>query len=128
MRTTAILGPVTRRPYPAIDTGERWNGSPVVGFTSATMLDFIHKGDGRDANGEGIQIRDGLVFDRSADDEGDGEPVPVVIAAYEGQGVALFVPTGRVWEEVASGYTSEDGCRACGAHISEPHSPACPAA
>lgn len=127
MRPTTILGPVTHRPYPAVDTGERWNGAPVIGLTASTMLDLIRAGDGRDANGEGIQHRDGLVFDRSAD-EIDGQPVPVIVANIEGEDVALFVPEGRVWEQATAGYDAEDRCAACGAHIADPHSPACPTA
>lgn len=106
MRPTTILGPVTAQPYPVIDTGERWNGSPLIGFTAATMLDFIKAGDGRDANGEGIQVRDGLVFDRSAE-EVEGQPVPVIVGTIEGQDVALFVPEGRVWEMAPAGQDVE---------------------
>lgn len=133
MRVTTIVGPVTGQTYPAIDTGETWNGAPVLGFASATLTRLVAAGDGADSNGEGLAVIDGRAVDLT---NGEVQPVEVVRTRIGGQDVTLYVPGGRIWEEAESnpnstiagiGYDMLNRCRACGAHIADPHAPQCPA-
>lgn len=132
MRTARIIGPSTGRTYEAHDTGERWNGAPVLAFTFAQMHALIAAGDGQDANGHGLAIRAGNVVDVAGPE--DVEPVPIIAAEVGGDTLLLYVPEGRMWEEAGPagspviGHDTADRCRACGEHVADPHAPQCPAA
>ena len=56
MRAVQITGHVSGRTYTAQDTGETWNGSPVLAFTAEEMRAYIEAGDGADGNGYGLRI------------------------------------------------------------------------
>ena len=131
MRATSIVGPITGRPYPAYDTGRRWNGASVIAFTSDVLAALIAAGDGTDANGEGLAVAEGGALDVS---DGRAEPVETICAPTAGAVTTLYVPAGRMWCETdpnstvtGIGYDEADACRACGEHISAPRSPGCPA-
>lgn len=132
MRSTRIIGPATGRTYEAHDTGEQWNGAAVLAFTFREMHALIAAGDGQDANGYGLTIEAGMVLDVAG--PGHVEPVPVIAAEVGGDTLLLYVPQGRIWDEVSPagtpviGYDTADRCRACGAHVADPHAPQCPAA
>ena len=133
MRATHVVGPVAGRFYQALDTGERWNGAPVLAFTLDQMHALIAAGDGSDSNGYGLAIDTGQVLDVTGPCE--HEPVPTIPAEVRGDAIVLYVPAGRVWEETSAnstvagiGYDADGRCRACGEHIGAPHAPECPAA
>lgn len=92
MRAVQITGHASGRTYTAQDTGETWNGSPVLAFTAEEMRAYIEAGDGADGNGYGLRIEGGTVVDRS--DEHEAEPVPTL----ENGAARLYVPAGYVWE------------------------------
>lgn len=130
MRTTRIIGPATGRTYEAHDTGERWNGAPVLAFTFGQMRALIEAGDGEDANGDVLLIEAGEVIDVAGPEY--AQPVPIIAAEVGGDTLLLYVPEGRIWEEAGApatgiGYDPADRCRACGEHIADPHAPECPA-
>ena len=131
MRATSIVGPITGQTYPAYDTGRRWNGASVVAFTSEVLAALITAGDGADANGESLAVVEGVALDVS---DGQAEPVETIREPIAGDVVTLYVPAGRIWDaapnSTVTGNGSDEGddCRACGEHISAPHSPGCPAA
>lgn len=132
MRTIRVLGPITGQTYDALDTGESWNGAPVLAFRWADMQTLIQAGDGADGNGFGLAMHGGTFVDVTSCSE--FEEVPTVVADVDGDALVLFVPQGRIWDEApvnstftGIGYDAEDSCLACGEHISDPHSPECPA-
>lgn len=98
MRAVQITGPVSGRTFTAHDTGETWNGSPVLAFTSEEIRAYIAAGDGEDSNGYGLRIEAGAVLDRF--DEWEADPVPTLSARLENAPVTLYVPAGRIWETV----------------------------
>lgn len=98
MRATRITGPETGRPYEAYDTGETWNGAPVLAFTWAEISALIEAGDGKDSNGYGLEARSGEVLD--VFDAGDYEVVATILAEVGGDTLILHVPAGRIWNEV----------------------------
>lgn len=53
-RTTRVIGPSTGRTYPALDTGEKWNGARILAFTLPVLTDLITADDGLDSNGSGL--------------------------------------------------------------------------
>jgi hypothetical protein len=80
------------RIYRAIATGEYWNGSPMLAFKTNELKRMILNGDGDDANGEGLVLIAGKIYDVS---NGEHELVPLLP-----QGYTYLVPQGRAWEEV----------------------------
>lgn len=97
LRPTRIVGPVTRATYEAFATGGTWNGNPVMAFTAHEIRAFITAGDGADANGTGLQIRDDEVVDV---DDSWSEGVPTFLANVRGEMRLLYAPQGRTWDEV----------------------------
>ena len=95
MDVTHIIGPATGATYEAHDTGDTWNGNPVLAFTMSELLSLIRAGDGADANGYGLHYRDGDIVDIVPDDV---VPVPTLIADVRGDTLVLYVPEGRVWD------------------------------
>lgn len=102
LRRVAIVGPVTGRTYGGLDTGERWNGAPVVAFSTQTLIELVEAGDGRDANGEGLRTagRSGRRFV----DVVDGSPrhVRSVVVSIKNATTVLHVPAGRTWDVLGS--------------------------
>jgi hypothetical protein len=96
MHATQIVGPHTGRTYEAHDTGQTWNGSPVLAFTRDTLLALIEAGDGADANGYGL--RHDIVDVTSPEED---TPVPTLVADVAGETQVLYVPEGRVWQAAA---------------------------
>ena len=136
MRRVTVIGSTTGTTYPALDTGETWNGNPVVAFRANDIACLIQNGDGIDSNGEGLR------GPREPVDvtEGEATSVPTIVAEVDGHTLALFVPEGRAWNlgtirsmnstvsgAVSAGvwYDAENRCFACGAHIAEPHDAEC---
>jgi hypothetical protein len=136
MKHVIVIGPTTAIRYPALDTGETWNGNPVVAFRARDLAHLIENGDGADSNGEGMRGPHVPV------DVTDGEArvVPTILAEVGGDMLALLVPEGRAWDlapidetpnstvrgvSARVWFDAEDRCCACGAHLSEPHDPAC---
>lgn len=106
MDVTYIVGPVTGDTYEAHDTGDTWNGNPVLAFTMSELLGLIRAGDGADANGAdangyGLHYRDGDIVDILTDDV---VPVPTLIADVRGDTLVLYVPQGRTWDTVDDPY------------------------
>ena len=91
MRAIQITGRASGRTYTAQDTGQTWNGSPVLAFTAEEIRAYIEAGDGEDSNGYGLRIESGAIVDRF--DAHEAEPVPTL----ETGTAALYVPTGRIW-------------------------------
>lgn len=124
MRELTIAGPRTGRPYPAVDTGQRWNGAPVVAFRLDDLVHLIEACDGLDANGEGLVMLDGAPHDLT---DGHAEPVDVVAIEAGGRALVLYVPAGRIWDEAAPNRTvnpvrgTDPGrpCPACAAGTGE---------
>lgn len=96
MHKTTVIGPFSGNPYPALDTGETWNGARVLAFRLPDLLTLIRSGDGRDANGEGLSVRAGHPVDLT---EGYAETVPAFIAEVDGDSLIVYAPEGRSWEE-----------------------------
>lgn len=92
MRALQITGHASGRTYTAQNTGQTWNGSPVLAFTAEEIRAYIEAGDGEDSNGYGLRIEAGAVVDRF--DEYEAEPVPTLASGP----AALYVPAGRIWE------------------------------
>jgi len=104
MRTTYIVGPTTGRLYEAHDTGDTWNGAPILAFTLSDLLALIKAGDGADGNGYGLENHAGRIVDVTGPD--DEIPVPTLIADVRGDTLVLYVPQGRTWDETT---TAEPG-------------------
>lgn len=128
-----VVGPTTGHLYAGYDTGETWNGSPVIGFTHAQLQTFIDHGDGIDANGFGLTQDEetGGFFDTSSPTE--FEPVPAApIEDLDGEQITIYIPSGRIWDLHQPGHTAPSlynadlECTACGAHLANPHHPTCP--
>jgi len=96
MRTTHVVGPATGHLYEAHDTGDTWNGSPVLAFTLSDILALIKAGDGVDGNGYGLENHAGRIVDVTGPD--DLIPVPTLIADVR-ETLVLYIPEGRAWEE-----------------------------
>lgn len=131
MHTTRVIGPATERLHAAYATGEAWNGAPVLAFTAAQMRALIDAGDGVDSNGYGLTVQGGRFVDVLGPEE--NEEVPTITAEVLGAPCVLYVPAGRVWDEMPTNstftvtmYGSHDECLACGGHVADPHSPRCP--
>lgn len=90
------MGPLTGATYETFATGGTWNGNPVMAFTAQEIRAFITAGDGVDANGTGLQIRDDEVVDV---DDGWSEGVPTFLASIRGEMRLLYAPQGRAWDE-----------------------------
>ncbi|MGJ9414417.1 hypothetical protein ACHAAC_17085 [Aeromicrobium sp. CF4.19] len=98
MNIVHIIGPETGTIYPAIDTQQRWNGSPVVAFLYDDMHAMIANGDAADANGYGLATYAGEVVDY--DDADSFEAVPVLRFTIGALQERAYVPEGRCWEVV----------------------------
>ena len=97
MRTTQVVGPATGSLYEAHDTGETWNGSPILAFTRSDLIALINAGDGADGNGCGLQNHAGRIVDVTGPN--DLVDVPTMIADVRGDTLVLYAPEGRAWEE-----------------------------
>ncbi|WP_420113771.1 hypothetical protein [Pseudactinotalea sp.] len=127
---TLIIGPRTRHLYAGYDTGQTWNGSPVLGFTHAQLQTFIEQGDGTDANGYGL-TRDPADGFRDVTSATQSEPVPTLtLDDLDGDPITVYLPAGRIWDlhdgnPADSLYNADLECTACGAHLANPHDPSC---
>lgn len=129
MRITDVIGHASGHIYEAYDTGETWNGAPVLAFTAGTLALLVAARDGTDANGDGLAIRAGEPVDIS---EGEVRPLRTIAAEVDGDTLLLYVPEGYLWTEETPTpgieWDDENHCITCGEHIADPHSPHCPAA
>jgi hypothetical protein len=126
MRQVTVIGPKTEARYAAFDTGETWNGSPVLAFRGFDMARLIASGDGADSNGEGLSVPY-LPVDIS---DGEAVDVPLITVDVDGDTFGMYVPQGRIWDlaEEGEGYDETNRCRRCGEHFADPHEPHCAAA
>ena len=97
MIATQIVGPNTGDTYEAFDTGETWNGCPVLAFTMSELLALVRSGDGADGNGYGLEYHAGHIVDVTG--PGDISPVPTLIEDVRGDTLVLYAPEGRVWDQ-----------------------------
>ncbi|QAY64984.1 hypothetical protein ET495_17335 (plasmid) [Xylanimonas allomyrinae] len=121
-----VVGPTTGHTWTALDTGERWNGCPVIAFTYSVMRAIIAAGDGADVDGGGLTTDPrGRIIDTTG---ADVEAVPSLTVSIENRTTVVYIPAGRCWDTVTlPDYDEHDRCRHCGAHLAEPCSPGCPA-
>lgn len=126
-----IVGPTSGHLYAGYDTGERWNGSPVIAFTHAQLQALIEHGDGMDSNGYGLTYDPDTGFtDVSSDTETEPIP-PQTMTDLDGAPVTVYIPDGRCWDvDPGDGgpslYNADLECTACGSHLANPHQPTCP--
>lgn len=127
---TVIVGPASGHLYAGYDTGQRWNGTPVIAFTRAQLEALIAHGDGTDSNGYGLiyDVQGGFT-DAFSDTEAETVP-PQTILDLEGDPITVYVPAGRNWElSTEAGpslYNGDLECTACGSHLANSHQPTCP--
>lgn len=97
---TAVVGPVTGRHYSAYDIGEEMSGAQGLGFDRDVLVEMIQAGDGVDANGEGMELRD----DGRLVDVEDGRvwQIPRRLDRFEGQPRELYMTPGRMWDELTT--------------------------